>query len=89
MQIIRVDEMPAVKDRAAAWFAEKWKDHETEYQNSITQSLNRNIMLPKWYIMLEGGQIQMIRQCRRNSDRRSVRYMWKICTGAEASRVHC
>ena len=57
MQIIRVDEMPAVKDRAAAWFAEKWKDYESEYQNSITQSLNKSILLPKWYIMLEGGQI--------------------------------
>lgn len=57
MQIIRIDEMPAMKDKAAAWFSEKWKGHEAEYRNSIHQSLNKNVFLPKWYIMLEEGQI--------------------------------
>ncbi len=57
MQIIRVDEMPAIKDRAAAWFAEKWKGHQDEYRSSIHQSINKNILLPKWYIMLEDGQV--------------------------------
>lgn len=57
MQIIRIDEMPALKDRAATWFSEKWKGHEEEYRSSIRQSVNKNIALPKWYIMLEEGQI--------------------------------
>lgn len=57
MRIIRIDEMPAVKDRAAAWFSEKWKGHEAEYRDSIYKSINKNISLPKWYIMLEDGNI--------------------------------
>lgn len=57
MQIIRIDEMPAIRDRAAAWFSEKWKGHEEEYRYSIHQSLNKNAVLPKWYIMLEDGKI--------------------------------
>ena len=57
MQIIRIDEMPAIKDRAAAWFAEKWKGHEEEYLSSISDSVKEKAMFPKWYIMLEEGRI--------------------------------
>lgn len=57
MQIIRIDEMPAIIDRAAAWFAEKWKGHEEEYLGSIRESVKGKTLFPKWYIMLEDGKI--------------------------------
>ena len=57
MQIIRIDEMPAFRERAAAWFAEKWKGHEEEYYSSISDSVSGKPLFPKWYIMLEGGRI--------------------------------
>ena len=57
MQIVRIDEMPAIKDRAAAWFAEKWKGHGEEYLSSINDSVKLKSQFPKWYIMLEAGKI--------------------------------
>ena len=35
MRIIRIDEMPEIKDQAVKWFSEKWGNHEEEYLTSI------------------------------------------------------
>lgn len=57
MRIIRVDELPEIKDRAVSWFSEKWKGHEEEYYNSINESLNQKQIFPAWYLLLNGEDI--------------------------------
>jgi len=57
MRIVRIDELPEIKEQAAAWFSDKWKDHEEEYYYSIDESLNSKMMFPKWYVMLKDEEI--------------------------------
>lgn len=57
MRIIRIDELPEIKEQATAWFSEKWKGHEEGYFNSINDSLNDKVQFPKWYVVLKNNQI--------------------------------
>ena len=57
MRFVRIDEMPEIKEKAASWFADKWKGHEEEYYCSINDSLDPKRMFPKWYVLLRGDEI--------------------------------
>ncbi len=57
MKIIRIDEMPQIKDQAAAWFSEKWDAAADVYVDSINESLNRKQPFPAWYLLLNGDEI--------------------------------
>ena len=46
MRIIRIDEMPEVKDQAVKWFSEKWGNHGEEYLTSINESVRIKQSLP-------------------------------------------
>jgi N-acetylglutamate synthase-like GNAT family acetyltransferase len=57
MRIVRIDEMPEIREQAAAWFSERWKGHEEEYFSSINDSLSTGVQIPKWYVILKDDQI--------------------------------
>lgn len=57
MRIIRIDEMPEIKDRAAAWFSEKWSVPVEVYTKNINESLEQEGALPAWYLLLNGDDI--------------------------------
>lgn len=56
-QIVRLTDRPALRDRAAAWFHEKWGIPLAAYQESMDQCLLAAGPVPQWYVVLEGEEI--------------------------------
>ena len=56
-EIVRLVDRPALKDRAAAWFHEKWGIPLEAYRESMDQCLTGKSPVPQWYVVLEDEQI--------------------------------
>ena len=56
-EIFRLTDRPELKERAAAWFHEKWDIHQEEYLASIEESLLKKQAVPQWYLAMEGERI--------------------------------
>ena len=54
-QIIRLADMPELKERAALWFSEKWSVPTEAYLESIEDSFKS--VVPSWYVCLDEGKI--------------------------------
>ena len=48
---------PEWKERAAAWFHEKWSVPEEAYLESMEACLRREAAVPQWYVVTEGERI--------------------------------
>lgn len=56
-EIFRLTDRPELKERAAAWFHEKWNIPQEEYLTSIEESLLKKQAVPQWYLAMEGERI--------------------------------
>ena len=56
-EILRLCDIPSLKDGAAAWFAEKWKIPEREYEKSITECIYGKSPVPQWYVAVSEDKI--------------------------------
>lgn len=56
-EVVRLTDRPALRDRAAAWFHEKWGIPLEAYLESMDQCLARRGPVPQWYVVLEGEEI--------------------------------
>lgn len=55
--IVKLRDDPALLDRAARWFHEKWGIDEAAYRESMEACLKGSQPVPQWYVRLEGGEI--------------------------------
>ena len=56
-EIIRVANNPALAQKAAQWFHEKWGIPAQTYLESMEECLRGECAVPQWYIALEGDRI--------------------------------
>ena len=56
-QIINIRECPQWLDRAADYFSARWGIDKQIYLDSMTDSLSTTEAVPRWYLMLCGGEI--------------------------------
>ncbi len=56
-KIIRLTDCPALKDRAADWFAGKWSVPLAAYQESMSEALAGTSPVPQWYLALDDVEI--------------------------------
>ncbi len=56
-RIIKISQAAALKDRAAAWFHEKWSIPLTAYLESMEQAIVQPGGVPEWYLVLEDDRI--------------------------------
>lgn len=56
-KIIKITDMPSLKEKAAEWFSEKWKNPITAYLESMEESIFNKKSVPQWYIALENERI--------------------------------
>ncbi len=57
MNIVSIAHRPELKQRAAAWFHEKWGVPEQAYLDSMEDCISGNGAVPQWYLALEGDSI--------------------------------
>jgi len=57
MNIISVREHQEYLDRAIDYFSSKWGINRNIYQDCISNSLNTESPLPRWYLMMKGDKI--------------------------------
>lgn len=57
MEILKIREHPALAERAAAWFHEKWGIPLSAYEESIAQCVAGGQSVPQWYVAVEGDAI--------------------------------
>ncbi len=55
--IIRLEDRPDIKERAAQWFHEKWGIRLEAYMESMEECLEKDSAVPQWYLAMECGQI--------------------------------
>ena len=55
--IIRLEDRPDIKERAAQWFHEKWGVPLEAYMESMEECLEKDSAVPQWYLAMECGQI--------------------------------
>lgn len=56
-KIIKLSEHPALFERAADWFSDKWSVPKQAYLESMTESLTAAGGVPEWYVILDGETI--------------------------------
>ena len=56
-QIINICERPEMKDIAAEWFQAKWGVPLEAYQESIETALTAGVIVPAWFLCLDGNKI--------------------------------
>lgn len=56
-KIIRLADMPEMKEQAARWFHEKWGIPLNAYLESMEECLEKKGPVPQWYMAVEGLQI--------------------------------
>ena len=56
-KITRLTDCPALKDRAADWFAGKWSVPLAAYQESMSEALAGTSPVPQWYLALDDVEI--------------------------------
>ena len=59
MRVVSVREAPVLRDRAIAYFQEKWASDESRpvYEDCIRRSLESDSLLPEWYLLMEEDEI--------------------------------
>ncbi len=57
MKILKLRENPALAERAAQWFHEKWGVPLEAYRESIDACLANAAAVPQWYVAMEDGVI--------------------------------
>ena len=55
--LIRLSDMPQLKERAARWFHEKWGIPLSAYLESMDECLAKNGAVPQWYLAVRNGRI--------------------------------
>lgn len=55
--IIKLTDMPSIKEEAAHWFHQKWGVPLEAYWESMDEALNSSTPVPQWYVVKEGEQI--------------------------------
>lgn len=55
--VIRLQNIPTLKDVLANWFHEKWDIPVEAYMDSINESLTNLNAVPQWYVVLDGDKI--------------------------------
>lgn len=56
-KMIRLIDVPELKDRAARWFHEKWNIPLAAYAESMDACLRGEGPVPQWYLAMEGDRI--------------------------------
>ncbi len=56
-RILRISDCPEWKEKAAAWFHQKWGIPLEAYLESMDACLKKSGPVPQWYIVLNGGRI--------------------------------
>lgn len=56
-EIVRLIDMPSIKEQAARWFHQKWGIPLEAYIDSMNQCLQRQSPVPQWYVAIEQGEI--------------------------------
>lgn len=56
-EIVRLEERPELKSRAAEWFHEKWGIPLSAYLESMEECLKGKGAVPQWYMAMDGGGI--------------------------------
>lgn len=56
-ELLRLGDRPALADRAAQWFHERWGVPLAAYQESMEASLTSESAVPQWYLALEDEEI--------------------------------
>lgn len=56
-KIIRLADMPEMKEQAARWFHEKWGIPLNAYLESMEECLEKKEPVPQWYMAVEGLRI--------------------------------
>ena len=56
-KIIRISDMPLIKDCAADWFNQKWGIPREAYDESMSDALSGEGTVPQWYVALDGARI--------------------------------
>ena len=56
-KLIRLRDMPELKESAVRWFHEKWSVPESAYRESTEESLVTEAAFPRWYLALSGDRI--------------------------------
>ncbi len=57
MEILKLRENPALAERAAKWFHEKWGVPLEAYRESVDACLRGDGAVPQWYAAMEDGAI--------------------------------
>ena len=55
--IVKLRNMPSVKEQAAQWFHEKWGVPLEAYRESMEDCLAGRSAVPQWYIAMEGERV--------------------------------
>jgi len=56
-QLIKLNDRPGLKNRAAEWFHSKWGIPLEAYRESMEESLWDGIVVPAWYLCMDGDRI--------------------------------
>ena len=56
-QIIKLRQRPELKQRAAAWFHEKWAIPLEDYSDSIKACIENKAAIPQWYVVMADDRI--------------------------------
>ncbi len=56
-KIIRISDMPLIKDSAVDWFNQKWGIPREAYDESMSDALSGEGTVPQWYVALDGARI--------------------------------
>ncbi len=56
-KIVKISDMPELRERAAEWFNQKWRVPVSAYLESMTQAIEKKNPVPQWYLVLDGERI--------------------------------
>lgn len=56
-KIVRLRDVPEIKEYAAQWFHEKWNIPFSVYLDSINVCLEQKNAIPQWYVAIESNRI--------------------------------
>lgn len=56
-QLIKLNDRPGLKNRAAEWFHSKWGIPLEAYRESMEESLWDGMVVPAWYLCMDGDRI--------------------------------
>jgi len=57
MRIVSINDCPAMLEDAVQWFSARWHIPAEVYRESMTEGLEDDAGIPKWYLAMEGERI--------------------------------